>query len=74
MTKIQEDCYFYIDSLHPKEEKYLLAKCIDCQKDNNDGWFWDGSKRGYGQDNISCNICGRFIYKNEEEAKEDSKS
>lgn len=68
--KTQEDCFFYIDPNGIDDEKHILARCVDCQKETDDGWFWNGSSKGYSEYSIKCAICGKFIYKNEEENKQ----
>ena len=65
--KIQNDCFFYIDSSDSDEEKTILARCTDCHKEDDEGWFWEGSKKGYSLYEIKCSICGKIIHKNEEE-------
>ena len=60
---IQEDCYFFIDENIPEEERPVSVLCKSCHKDNQIGWFWQGSKRGYGPYDIKCSKCNRYVYK-----------
>jgi hypothetical protein len=56
-----EDCFFEIITDNGK--KRMSAKCVPCCKDNQDNkFFWQGSKRGYGQYDIVCENCKKIIY------------
>lgn len=57
-----EDCYFYMDESLPEEQRTMNAMCVKCHKNENKGWLWEGSKRGYGPYEITCDICGYIIY------------
>lgn len=70
--KIQEDCFFYIDPNGVGDEKHILARCVNCQKETDEGWFWDGSIKGYSKYPINCSVCGKFINKYEEEEQNSS--
>jgi hypothetical protein len=51
-----EDCFFEIITDNGK--KRMSAKCVPCCKDNQDNkFFWQGSKRGYGQYDVVCENC-----------------
>lgn len=71
--KIQEDCFFYIESPSTNEDEKMSVRCINCQKEQDNGWFWEGSKRGYSQYDIKCSICGKLIYQHEEKNEEENK-
>jgi hypothetical protein len=70
--KTQEDCFFYVGSTSQDEEERILARCLNCQKEEDGGWFWEGSKKGYSPYDVSCNVCGKFIYKYEKENTEEN--
>lgn len=67
MISSPEDCFFYIEPDNSENEKQIKARCVDCQKETDDGWFWSGSTKGYSKYTINCSVCGKFIYKYEEE-------
>ena len=61
-TTQNEDCYFYIDGSVPEEEQVISCRCVECEKKNqSSGWFWQGSKTGYGKNNVTCKMCGHQI-------------
>lgn len=68
------DCYFFIDmdSNVPEEERTISTLCVPChEKDYPDtGWFYEGSKEGYGPFNYVCCRCGTYIHKAEDDADE----
>ena len=59
-----EDCYFFV-SVDNLEEKKMAVLCVDCKhKDYPDvGWYWEGSRLGYGPFNYICCKCNKVIYK-----------
>lgn len=58
-----EDCYFYIDDSQPEEERNLNVLCIKCHEHFPDlGWFWQGSKHGYGPYDFVCAKCQHIVY------------
>jgi hypothetical protein len=80
--KVQEDSYWYIDGRVPEEEQTMLAACTECYKNNKlvdeygnkVGWYWPGSSRGYGDYDLKCKLCGKFIHlrdKNHDDQEED---
>jgi len=62
-----EDCYFFIDPNPniPEEERTLSILCVECHnRDAPDtGWFYEGSKEGYGPYDYQCCKCGKFIHR-----------
>lgn len=65
MSKIQEDCYWFIDARLPENERKIQAMCVDCHRTNTFGWFWLGSHQGYGDYDLRCSICGKSIHERE---------
>ena len=58
-----EDCYFYIDSGKQEEEQNLDILCMTCHEKYPDlGWFWQGSKHGYGPYDFICSKCNHVIF------------
>jgi hypothetical protein len=58
-----EDCFFYIDESAPVENRTITVMCCKCRMNHPDlGWFWEGSKLGYGPFNFVCKTCGHVIY------------
>lgn len=60
---VKEDCYFYIDQNIPEDERPISVLCKQCYEKNKVGWFWEGSKIGYGPYDINCSKCNKQIYK-----------
>jgi hypothetical protein len=62
-----EDCYFFIDSSIPYEERKIDVYCIKCKEKKlpDNGWFWEGSKLGYGPFEFKCCCCEHIIYSGE---------
>lgn len=62
-----QDCYFYVDTTQdlPEEERIMSPLCIQCRDEHfpDVGWFWAGSKKGYGPWNYNCKNCGKSIHK-----------
>lgn len=61
-----EDCYFWINTAVPADERTMAVMCVECHEKNPVGWFWQGSKRGYGPFEYICELCGKLIYKPEQ--------
>jgi hypothetical protein len=60
----KEDCYFYTDSSLPKNEQEINIMCMNCHRKNQTiGWFWEGSKLGYGPYDFICKKCGHEVHK-----------
>lgn len=55
------DCYFWVND---GEEQKVNALCVDChdKKHPKLGWFWEGSRLGYGPFDFVCGECGAIIY------------
>lgn len=61
----REDCYFWIDN-QPGKEPTIEPMCLECHKKRPDlGWFWAGSRLGYGPWNYICALCGHVVYAGE---------
>ena len=62
--KQNEDCYFFVDSSLPEEERTINCMCLKCHdKHPETGWFWHGSKAGYGPNEFTCDLCGHMVSK-----------
>jgi hypothetical protein len=61
---MNNDCYFWIDNQVPEEERIMNVMCVDCHVDSqhDSGWFWEGSKKGYGPYEYKCDKCGKIIH------------
>jgi hypothetical protein len=60
----KEDCYFYTDISLLKDEQEISALCMECYKKHQiNGWFWEGSRLGYGPYDFICSKCGHEIHK-----------
>jgi hypothetical protein len=55
-NSIKENSYWVVE----KEE--IVAICEICAKKNQEGWFWDGKRLGYGDYDLFCNKCNNAIY------------
>lgn len=61
----KEDCWFYQDVSIPENERKMLVLCINChKKEPVKGWYWEGSRLGYGPYNFICEKCKHVIHKN----------
>jgi hypothetical protein len=58
--RMQKDCYWYI-----VDEK-MAALCVECAHKLQTGFFWKGSKLGYGNYNLSCSVCNAPLHLIEE--------
>lgn len=65
------DCYWFIDK-EKTENQTMEAICQECHNTNPFGWFWPGSKRGYGNYDLSCAICGKVLNIKNEDKEEDT--
>lgn len=59
---MSEDCYFFIDMDKdvPEEKRTISVLCVKCHKEHytpDTGWFWPGSKEGYGPWEYKCSNC-----------------
>lgn len=61
---MSEDCYFFIDLEEPEDERKISVLCLTCREEKlpDTGWFWQGSKRGYGPFNYKCCHCDKIIH------------
>lgn len=57
-----QDCYFFIDMDKDVSdaERTISILCCECREEHypNIGWFWEGTKLGYGPWNYKCCKCG----------------
>lgn len=62
-----KDCYFFVDSDPnvPENEKIMKVLCVECKDQHmpDTGWFYPGSKEGYGPYDYQCCKCGNFLHK-----------
>lgn len=60
-----QDCYF----LYIEENESVECVCVECKNKYypQDGWFWEGSKKGYGSGKVACLKCGKILSQNQEE-------
>ena len=54
-----QDCYFFIT-----EKKIVSPLCVPCHRTKYPslGWFWEGSRKGYGPWLFKCSKCGTVIH------------
>ena len=59
------DCYFFIDQNKPVEEQHILCLHESCRNEYYPGvgWFYKGSKEGYGPWDFVCHHCKQIIHK-----------
>lgn len=59
-----QDCYFWIDEKIPEAERGMNVLCVSCHDKNHPklGWFWEGSRLGYGPYDFVCGECGFVIH------------
>jgi hypothetical protein len=63
MDKKREDCYFWTDISVPEKERKINVLCQECHLRFPDlGWFWEGSRLGYGPFDFICKKCGHVVY------------
>jgi hypothetical protein len=62
------DCFFIVDTGNSEENPKIQTFCVSCfEKDpQKDGWFWEGSKRGYGPYLFKCCKCDTILFNPEE--------
>jgi hypothetical protein len=66
--KTKEDCYIYSDNEIPEDQRTISILCEKCHlKFPNLGWFWEGSKLGYGPYDFICSKCQHVINSPNEE-------
>lgn len=62
-----QDCYFFFDSEKnqniPEGQQKLSVICLPCRDEHYPGvgWFWKGSKEGYGPWKYICCQCGNDV-------------
>ena len=63
MDMRREDCYLWIDPEIPEDERTMQVLCTQCHDANfpDLGWFWEGSKLGYGPFDFICCKCGHVV-------------
>jgi DNA-directed RNA polymerase subunit RPC12/RpoP len=68
---MSENCYFYIPET---EEQKMSVLCMECHKKHHpeSGWFWEGTKLGYGPWTYKCNICEHIVHQPQESHEEAS--
>lgn len=61
---MSKDCFFY--TLKNNEDVIVTQICIDCKAKNHSeedfGWFWEGSEKGYGDWVYLCRECQCIIH------------
>lgn len=58
-----ENCYIWVDLSKSEEERNVNILCEKCHESNPDlGWFWEGSKLGYGPFDFICSECKHVIH------------
>lgn len=59
----RENCYLWIDESVPEDERTMSVLCEECHlKYPTLGWFWEGSRLGYGPFDFVCNKCGHVVH------------
>jgi len=63
----KENCWFWIDKDLPEDQQKINVLCQTCHetKFQDLGWFWEGSRLGYGPFDFICEKCGHIISKAE---------
>lgn len=58
----KENCYIWVDSEVPEDDRRMNFLCENCHiKEPDLGWFWEGSRLGYGPYDFICDKCGHVI-------------
>lgn len=59
-----KNCYFLVDNSVPEKERKMIIFCEKCREEKipGRGWFWEGSKFGYGPFDFVCSSCELVIY------------
>ena len=70
-----EDCYFFIDGEKPEDQRAMSVLCVPCRNKvyPGIGWFWEGSKNGYGPWNYICSVCGKKLNEEHKTPNKDSR-
>lgn len=59
----REDCYIWMDETIPEDRRTMNILCEQCHlKYPGLGWFWEGSRLGYGPFDFICNKCGHVVH------------
>ena len=71
---MSEDCYFFVDPdpTIKEEDRTMNILCLECHDTHmpDTGWFYQGSKEGYGPYEYQCCRCNKKINDEEEEEEE----
>jgi len=62
MSNKIENCYFFIAEDVPENERVVRSRCVSCYRTTPEGYFWEGSRLGYGPFEFKCHDCGRIIF------------
>ena len=67
---MSEDCYFFVDP-DPnikEEDRTMNILCIECHDKHmpDTGWFYEGTKNGYGPYEYRCCRCDKQVNDKEE--------
>lgn len=67
------DCYFFTDITIPLERRGMSVLCVDCHAKEmpDSGWFYEGSKEGYGPFDFQCCKCSKFVHKAEKDDEQE---
>lgn len=70
---VKKSCYWWVDPLLSEDKKKFVAICEECYKNVKEenpsiknSWYWDGTKLGYGNYDLSCHFCNTSIHKAEQ--------
>ena len=67
---MNEDCYLWVDTSKPEDDRNVNVLCMDCHKNNPKlGWFWEGSRLGYGPFDFICSLCEHVVHSKEKSEK-----
>lgn len=60
---MSKNCYFIVKQDQDQAEK-ICALCIECKENYypDEGWFWEGTKNGYGPWLYQCCNCSQVIH------------
>jgi len=56
-----QDCFFTTRK-DPAGILRMCPICISCAKNEENYFFWEGSKLGYGKHNVVCGDCSKEIW------------
>jgi hypothetical protein len=71
MTKAKEDCYLWMDQKVPADQRTIKILCEQCHlKFPELGWFWEGSRLGYGPFDFICDQCGHVVHSAKEKTND----